>query len=282
MRSIATLAPIDYLVIGHISQDLTPHGPQLGGTATYAALTAHALGLRVGVVTSWGEEIPLGQMQSVSLTNIPSQRSTTFENIYHHQGRIQKLHHKACNLHFDLVPTPWRDVPIVHLGPIAQEIELKVASQFPHSLVGVTPQGWMRSWDKHGEVHPKRWEEADVVLKNARVAIFSTEDVVEDEEYIEEIAPQISILVVTEGAQAARVYWHGDVRRFHPPSVEEVDPTGAGDIFAAAFLVQLHKTRDPWEATRFANYLAAQSVTRQGLMSIPTPEEIQNAIVEVF
>jgi sugar/nucleoside kinase (ribokinase family) len=62
----------------------------------------------------------------------------------------------------------------------------------------------------------------------------------------------------------------------------EVDATGAGDIFAAAFFTRLYLTRDPWEAARFATQLAAYSVMRVGLEGIPTPEEIQACRVEVL
>ena len=46
MTELLPIAPIDYLIIGHLTQDLTPSGPMLGGTASYASLTARALGLR--------------------------------------------------------------------------------------------------------------------------------------------------------------------------------------------------------------------------------------------
>ena len=59
MFHMVSLEPVDYLVIGHITVDLTPSGPALGGSAAYAALTARALGLRVGIVTVRGNEIPL-------------------------------------------------------------------------------------------------------------------------------------------------------------------------------------------------------------------------------
>ena len=44
----------DYLFIGHIAHDITPAGPQLGGTVSYGAHTAAAFGLRVGILTSTG------------------------------------------------------------------------------------------------------------------------------------------------------------------------------------------------------------------------------------
>jgi len=79
-----------------------------------------------------------------------------------------------------------------------------------------------------------------------------------------------------------RLYWHGDVRRFPAPYTPEKDPTGAGDIFAAAFFTRLYTTRDPWEAARFATQLASLSVKRSGLQAVPTQNEIQECMVEVY
>ncbi|HET6789000.1 MAG TPA: carbohydrate kinase family protein, partial [Aquabacterium sp.] len=66
------------------------------------------------------------------------------------------------------------------------------------------------------------------------------------------------------------------------PKVKEVDATGAGDIYAAAFFVRLYTTRDPWEAARFATQFAAYSVSRPGLEGIPTEQEIQACRMEVL
>ena len=46
--------------------------------------------------------------------------------------------------------------------------------------------------------------------------------------------------------------------------LEEVDATGAGDIFAAAFFWRLYVTRDPWEAARFATHLASFCSQEEG------------------
>jgi sugar/nucleoside kinase (ribokinase family) len=61
-----------------------------------------------------------------------------------------------------------------------------------------------------------------------------------------------------------------------------LDATGAGDVFAAAFFVRLHKTRDPWEAARFATLIASRSVTRLGLDGVPTKQEIEESMLEVL
>jgi len=277
------LQPIDYLVVGHLTCDLTPTGCRMGGTAAYATLTARALGLRTGVVTSWGSEIPLGPMSDIPLINFPSEYSTTFENIQTPQGRIQFVHQNAQAINLNLIPDVWRTASIVHLGPILQEVEPALVRHFPAALIGVTPQGWLRTWGEDGRVRSCEWPEASFVLQRAGAAVISSSDVDEDENRIEEMAASCRILAVTEAHQGARLYWHGDVRRFRPPIVyDELDSTGAGDIFAAAFFTRLYTTRDPWEAARFATQLAAYSVTRIGLDGIPTPAEIQECLVEVL
>jgi hypothetical protein len=282
MFNIAPLEPVNYLIIGHLTRDLTPSGPRLGGTVAYAGLTAHALGVKVGIVTAWGSELPLGSLKSIPILSYPAEHSTTFENLATDTGRIQIVHTVAPRLDYYMIPEPWRQAPIVHLGPVAQEVEPGMVRHFANSLVGLTPQGWLRSWDAQGRVQASEWPEAAFTLQQSGAAVLSVEDVVNDEGRIEEMASSARILVVTEGAAGARVYWNGDVRRFRPPMEEEVDATGAGDVFAAAFFTRLYLTRDPWESARFANLIAANSVTRRGLEGIPTSEEVQEFLVEVL
>lgn len=75
-----------------------------------------------------------------------------------------------------------------------------------------------------------------------------------------------NVLVMTQGAGGCVVYAGDEARSVPAPKVRAVDTTGAGDIFATAFLVRLQQTAgNAWEAARFANELAAQSVTAVGL-----------------
>jgi sugar/nucleoside kinase (ribokinase family) len=89
-------------------------------------------------------------------------------------------------------------------------------------------------------------------------------------------------LAVTEAAAGAVLYWNGDRRRFRAPKVKEVDATGAGDVFAAAFFIRLRKTHDPWEAARFATLIATCSVRRLGLDGIATPDEVEACMIEIL
>ncbi len=282
MSELVPLQPVDYLVVGHVAEDITPNGVQLGGTVSYSALTARALGMRVGIVTSSSRNAPLQVLDGIQIINIPAEHSTTFENVITETGRRQTLHHQAAPISFEHIPQHWRNSPIVHLAPIAQELDPALAENFSGSLLGVTPQGWMRAWDENGQVAAAAWKNNEQVLGLAGAVVMSVEDVNRDLELVEAMAHHTRILCLTEGDAGAVLYWNGDRRRFRPTAVKEVDATGAGDIFAAAFFVRLFKTRDPWESARFATQLAARSVTRVGLTGIPTSQEIEECLMEVL
>jgi len=286
MFELVSLQPVDYLAVGHVAVDLTPSGVQLGGTVSYSALTARALGLRVGIVTSSGEGAPLGELKDIPIVNVPSDHSTTFENIKIENGRRQVLHHRAAQISLDHIPQVWRSAPIIHLAPIADEVDfsLSLSGKLSGSLLGVTPQGWMRGWDEKGRVFAKSWDAntSEQVLRDAGAVVLSVEDVDRNLELVEGMAHHTRILCLTEGGAGSVLHWNGDRRRFRPLEMQEVDGTGAGDIFAAAFFVRLYHTRDPWEAARFATQLAARSVTRIGLKGIPTLGEIEECLMEVL
>jgi sugar/nucleoside kinase (ribokinase family) len=282
MLELVSLQPVDYLAIGHVAMDVTPSGLRLGGTTAYAALTANALGLRVGIVTSVADESPLQLLDGIQIVSVPSKHSTTFENISTENGRKQILHHRAEPILLDHIPQVWRKGSIIHLAPIARELDANLTTQLSASLIGITPQGWMRTWGENGQVTAYAWENSEQALRHAGGVVLSIEDANHDLEQVETMAHQTPILCLTEGKAGAVLYWNGDGRRFRPPEMDEVDSTGAGDIFAAAFFIRLNKTRDPWEATRFATKLAAHSVTRVGLEGIPTQKEIEASLMEVL
>jgi hypothetical protein len=281
MQTLTTVEPVDYLIIGHITQDITENGLVLGGTASYASLTARAFGLRIGVVTSCAADLYLPELDGIQVVRKPSAFTSTFKNTYTPTGRIQHIHHVADKLTFDDVPPAWRNSPIVHLGPLANEIGPEMARCFPNSQLCVTPQGWLRGWDGDHIVTYRDWPEADIVLPHMQTAVMSIEDVRGNEDVVSNFMSLLPILVVTEGAAGARVYWNGDVRFFRPPAVTEIDPVGAGDIFAASFFITLYHTRDPWEAARFATLVAANSVTRKGILGVPSLAEIQDFKSEI-
>ncbi len=270
-------------MIGHVTRDLAPDGGfTLGGTVTYAARTAQALGCRVQVVTSAADDLNLRRaFSAISVHRVRSATTTTFENRYTPEGRVQIVRAVAAPLLPEAVPPPWRKPDIAHLGPVARECDPSLVDLFPRSFLGLTPQGWMRRWDQEGRVAPAAWEHADWLLPRADAVVISEEDVAGDEAVIARWAAQTHVLAVTRGAAGCTLYVWGvpeDVPGF--PAVE-VDPTGAGDVFAATLFVELRRGCPPLEAARLANCVAAVSVTRPGLTGVPTRKEIARCRVEV-
>ena len=78
------------------------------------------------------------------------------------------MHHVAEKLTLEDVPPAWRNTPIVHLGPLTNEIGPDIVRGFPNSMVGVTAQGWLRGWNGGGLVTYRDWQEADQVLPHVQ------------------------------------------------------------------------------------------------------------------
>ena len=267
------LVALDYLVIGHVTRDLIDGHFTIGGTVSYAARTALALGCRVGIVTSAEADLDLAALDGVLIARHSAAATTTFKNIYTSTGRRQMLHGLAAPLSREMVPADWQP-DIVHLGPVARECAPSLVDAFGEAFIGVTPQGWMRRWDEAGQVSGGSWESAEPILARADAVVLSEEDVAGDRVLISRYAALTQLLVVTQGREGCTVHTGGESRHFPAPPMREVDPTGAGDIFAAAFFYCYRRREDPWEAARFANCIAAYSVTRAGLDGTPRPEEV--------
>jgi len=153
-----------------------------------------------------------------------------------------------------------------------------LATVFPQALVGVTPQGWMRRWDEQGLVLAKEWQEAEKVLAHTSVLILSEEDIAPYPSIIEDYTEKVPVLVITEGEKGARV--HNEGKWHHIPAfpTAEVEPTGAGDVFAAAFLIHYAKKRDAIASARFANCVASFAVEGEGTEGIPTLEQVKERL----
>lgn len=293
MKGLLEMSHPDFLVIGHVTKDLQPacraapgagreDGYTIGGTVTFASLTARNLGQRTAVITRASPDLEFNPLyQGIQVLCLPSPVTSTFQNLYSRNGtRTQYLRAVADPIKGEDIPPAWREARVVLLGPLTNELEGGIAEVFPHSLVGVTPQGWMRRWDGDGRVFPKPWEDAAEVLNYARVVVFSENDIERDENVIQSYARMADILVVTHGPGGATVYHRGEARRLPAFATIEIDPTGAGDVFAAAYLIELERSGDPYAAAHFANCVASFTVEKPGAEGIPTLEQVEQRLAQ--
>lgn len=273
-----TLPAVDYLLIGHLSEDRTPDSITLGGTVCYSGLTAHALGHSVGLITAASERVDLGPLDDLTLVVKPSPESTSFENIYTPEGRVQTIFSQAVSLVREDIPPEWMNARLVHIAPLIGEFSSDILDSFQSSFIGLTPQGLMREWDSAGRISALPWEAASEFIRVADAVVVSIEDFDMDEEAAEAMATQCSVMVLTKGPEGARVWADGQVRLMPAPLANEMDATGAGDVFAPAFFSRYQSLGDPWIAAETAIRLATASVGRSGLSGTPTAVEVQDAL----
>ena len=71
----------------------------------------------------------------------------------------------------------------------------------------------------------------------------------------------------TDGSNGARLYQGGSTTLIPGIETQEIDPTGAGDVFSGTFLAVFMATADPLRAAHVANAAAAAHVMTLGPMS---------------
>lgn len=296
----------DYLIIGHITADLQDDGTvQLGGTALYSGMAAANMGAKVAILTrgKYGGEIAgmnvpgLGEYADllqviVQDADVP----TTFTNHYVGSRRTQQIKHWAGPIDMRGLPTHWGNAKIVHLGPVADELDPRRITGITPGFLGVTPQGWMRDWprERGGVVKPSQLRLPVDLVNRLDSAIVSDEEIFYARELIERVGER-RMSVVTRGPEGATIYHSTGSAEDAPPglknyrtvdipglNVKVKSLTGAGDVFAASFFMKAsEKSSSAVEAGRFANVVAALSRREIGVGSVPEMSEVRRILAEL-
>lgn len=267
-----------FVVVGHVVRDVVPGGWRPGGTATYAATQARRLGCSVGVVTHVGRDLDVGDaLRGVDVVGSSSEDSTTFQNTYEDGKRTQRVLARADAISLDDVPGDWRAAPISLLGPVCEEVPAGLARALSGALVAVAAQGWLRRVDKQQRVRRRAWQ-GEPFWTGCDVLFVSDEDLGARREQLTRWCAEVPIVVITRNRRGARVHADGSWREIDAFPANEVDPTGAGDVFAAAFLVSYHEAGDIGAAMRFGAAASACAIEAPGIESIAGRIQIEQRI----
>jgi len=254
---------------------------RLGGTVAYAALAAQRQGRCVGVVTSAGPDLDVGaHLPGIAVHQIAAPATTRFRNEYHNGDRRQVLRARAAPLTLQAVPQAWRRAAIVHLAPLAWEVDLTLAAALADTagFVGATAQGWLRGWDADGVVSSWPCDGLDKQLGRVAAIVVSAEDLAAEPEYAARLAAAGPIVAETLGADGVRILERDQTHLLPACPACASDPTGAGDVFAAAWFIRLAAGASAASAARYAATAAAYTVERHGLMGVPTLGEIEERL----
>jgi sugar/nucleoside kinase (ribokinase family) len=264
------------LSVGHVTWDRIQSRELPGGTVTYGSLAACRLGWDAAVATAAGPEFdPERDLPGVEVFVSRSRATTRFVNDYAEDGtRKQFLSARGATVDLAVVPAAWRAPDVLLLGPVAGELPASSALGFQAEVVGAIAQGWLREFLPDGAVRPGPWSDPGRDLAGVHVLFLSQHDTPDALAAAQELLERVPIVVLTRGWRGALVLTRDatlDVPTLPRP---EVDPTGAGDVFAAAFLLRYHESGDLAEAAAFGACAASCVVEGLGASRLGDRDEV--------
>jgi sugar/nucleoside kinase (ribokinase family) len=264
-------------VAGHVTWDLRDGQEELGGTVSYAALTAQRLGWRAGVLTSTGPEFdPARDLPGVEVFVARAAATTRFRNLYDEDGsRRQVLVSRSAPVDVGILPEAWRAPEALLLGPVAGELGPGAALGFEAEVVGVTAQGFLREFDADGTVSPREWRAPARDLEGVHVVFLSEQDIPDPERHARELLSVVPVVALTRGWRGLRLFTRDGVSDVPSLPRPEKDPTGAGDVFAAALLIALRERRPVVKAALFAACVASFAVEAPGVEGVPDRKAVE-------
>jgi 1D-myo-inositol 3-kinase len=270
------------LAVGHVTWDRLKGQEVLGGSASYAALAAQRLGWDAAVLTSAGPDfVPARDLPGVETFVLPAGATTRFENDYGEDGtRRQVVTARAGEIDVSELPDSWRRPDVLLLCPVAAEIHGALAPSFEAEVVGATAQGWLRTIEADGAVSAREWRDPAVSLSGVHVLAYSEQDIDRPEERARAFLEYVPLVLLTRGFRGLNLFERGRVREVHAWPRPEVDPTGAGDVFTAAFLLRYQECGNPEEAAAFGSCAASCVVEGVGASTLGDRDEVMRRLQE--
>lgn len=275
------MTTFDYLAIGHTTLDRQPDGTMIpGGTVLYGAIQAARLGLRAGMLTAGNAQAldaplrPYRDEVALDLRDTPE--TTIFVNVGVGAARRQSVEGWA-----GVIPLADRalDARIIHLGPVAREIDLAALPAFPpDAFVGATPQGWLRRWGADGRVTEHPLELPPTLTDRLNALVLSETEAPLAGDAIAAVRAAGGLVVITRGSDGCLLFDRDDQHLVPTSERPIIDDTGAGDVFAAALFAALANGHPPATAARLAHIAAGLSIGGLGASAIATRATIERML----
>ncbi|WP_131790187.1 PfkB family carbohydrate kinase [Candidatus Protofrankia datiscae] len=277
-EALAGCAPVDYLAVGNPTLDVLPDSSStIGGSMVYGVVQAARLGLCAAGV-GCGHDAELAPVWTpfeaeAFLYIQPAPETTRFRNDNAGSLRTQWLEASAGVVSgLDRLP----ESRVLHLAPVAREIVLDdVVRRSARGLVGLTPQGLIRSWDASRLVRHHMLHIDGATAKNIDAVVFADYEVAYLASVAEAVRRAGGVVVITKGPRGAEVLLANGRQEFSAIAADRlVDDTGAGDVFAAPLFIALDTGSTVSDAVRFAAAAATLSISGIGPGAIATRDAV--------
>ena len=249
---------------------------KIGGVTTYSGITYRRHGINTWVVTNVAnrdrEMIKRLQQESIVVCNGPTEFTTFFKNMIDDEGkRSQNILQQAASINREQVIGNLKDVDFVHLGPLyPTDIDVRAIELIERQkhFVILDVQGLVRAvknkivYPAASEYLPAAMRIAHIVKANRQeyesiIAFFRTDLLGLMRQF------NINEFVVTAGHKGGfvRTIKAGQISYPAAEVTLSEDPTGAGDIFLAAYVIsRFLEQRSIADACKYAAKLAARQI----------------------
>ena len=259
-------------VVGNLSRDLVDGGsPRVGGAPFHAARALRVLGRPALIAAKCAEEdrrLLVPPLVALGVPVLWRAGETTAAFSFRYEGDRREMT-------VDAVGSPWTVADLhgleraewVHVGSLAR-------SDFPAETLAALARDRRVSFDGQGLVRPERTgplvlegEPDHDVLRHVSVLKLAEEEAhvlvgEPDENALRSLG--VPEVVVTLGSHGSLVLADGKLERIAVrPVGGELDPTGAGDAFMAAYLVSRSSGHAPVASARRAGALVAGLLGRR-------------------
>ena len=251
-----------------------------GGPALYAARMAANLGAKVKLITRVSRGYDRSVFDGIDLHALPTETACRYANRYDAAGASTQLL-LAPGEPIDLARAQLPHCDALILAPAYHEF---VAPPGDGPAVrAVFLQGALRTTEGDRVIpHPDPFAQAASLVTGDAYAFFSEEDTGDADELARNLCDRGANVFVTRAQRGATLFSPGNERSDLPafPTDGVVDPTGAGDCFATAFVVRMVETGDIPEACRFALAAGSLAVEGPGIAGIPGRAAVERRLGE--
>jgi sugar/nucleoside kinase (ribokinase family) len=245
-------------IVGNLSRDRVDGGaPRVGGGPYHAARALRALGRRALIVAACAEDdrrLLVDPLVRLGLPVAWHASSSTAAFTIDNSGDERRMNVDALAGPWPLTPLP-ADVRWLHVAPLSRD-------DFSADDLAALARGRRLSLDAQGLVRPARTGplELDADYNPEVLRRVSILKVAEEEAallldgYEERSLRRLGVpeVVVTLGSRGCIVYADGTADHVRTHAVAGRDPTGSGDVFAAAYLAARSTGATPVAAGRIA------------------------------